>query len=81
MCPQGLSAHSMDLKVTWPSSPHQQVSQGIQEKTSPEDERKGYDQVAVPPGLISWFQLLKTGAYLFVGKGTNFFFFIMRDDF
>lgn len=59
--------------------PHQQVSQGIQEKNFPRGWEKGHGQVAVTPSLISWFQISITGAYLFVGKGTNFF--IMSEDF
>lgn len=64
-----------DLKVTWSSSPHQQVSQDIQEKTSPGDNRKGDDQVAVPPPLISWFQLLKLLHIYLLARVPIFFFY------
>lgn len=50
------------------------LARASRKKTSPEDERKGYHQVVVTPGLISWFQILKTGADLFVGNDTNLFY-------
>lgn len=76
LCPQGLSALFMDLKVTWSSPHHQQVSQGIQEKNFPRGWEEGIWSGGSSPRSDFLVSAFKNWYISICWQGYLFFFFL-----